>query len=100
MKEDLCQRVYKIVAKIPKGKVSTYSKIASIAKTGPRVVGNILHQNSNPEEVPCHRIVNSKGYMAKNYAFGGAEAQRRRLENEGIKFFGGRVDMKCLKQFF
>ena len=59
-----------------------------------RVVGNILHGNPDPENYPCHRVVNSKGNVAENYAFGGAKAQRKRLESEGIVFQkNGTVDL-------
>jgi len=40
-------------------------------------------------------VVNSRGEVAEGYAFGGAEAQRKRLEGEGIVFESdGRVDLK------
>ncbi|MCL5410885.1 MAG: MGMT family protein [Patescibacteria group bacterium] len=86
--------VYKIVSKIPKGKVTTYGIIAkTIGIKNPRVVGNILHQNKNPEVVPCHRVVNRLGKAADNYAFGGKEAQRKRLEDEGIIFENDKIDL-------
>jgi methylated-DNA-protein-cysteine methyltransferase related protein len=44
-----------------------------------------LHKNKNPDEIPCHRVVNSKGELAKNYRFGGREGQKKRLTAEGVK---------------
>ncbi len=93
----LQEDVYEFLKAIPKGKVATYGQIAVHLgnKSLARVVGNILHKNPDPVNMPCHRVVNSKGQMAENYAFGGAAAQRKRLEREGIAFEkNGTVDLK------
>ena len=79
------EKIYKVVAKIPKGKVITYKQVAELAKTTPRVVGFALHANKNPLEIPCHRVIKSNGTLANGYAFGGKSVQKRKLLNEGIK---------------
>ncbi len=80
------QQVYRIVKRIPAGRVTTYGEIAKILGTqDSRKVGWALHANRNPE-VPCHRVVNKDGRLAPNFAFNGAEEQKRRLEVEGIEF--------------
>lgn len=85
-------RIYKVVAKIPRGKVSTYGSIAKkIGVNNPRVVGYALHVNPDPDNIPCHRVVNIKGELARGYAFGGRQIQRKLLESEGIKFADGKV---------
>ena len=89
-------KVYAFLKTVPPGKITTYGQIASQLgnKKLARAVGNILHRNENPVEYPCHRVVNSKGQVAAHYAFGGAAAQRKRLEKEGIIFEGdGRIDL-------
>lgn len=91
------ERVYAYLKTIPKGKVTTYGQIAEHLgnKHLARTVGNILHDNPDPAQFPCHRVLSSKGKVAENYAFGGAEAQRMRLENEGIVFQSdGTVDLE------
>jgi len=89
--------VYKIVKKIPKGKVMTYGQIGNILDISPRQVGKILHENPRPDLIPCHRVVNAVGKTAKSYAFGGNEIQDKKLVQEGIVFSKGRVDLKkCL----
>lgn len=80
------QEIYKIVSKIPKGKVATYKQIANIVKTTPRIVGFALHANKDPMSIPCHRVVRSNGTLANGYAFGGKEIQMKKLILEGIKF--------------
>ena len=81
-------KVYDFLKTIPKGKVVTYGQIAAHLGNPKlaRVVGNILHQNPDPAHIPCHRVVNAKGEVAANFAFGGAKAQRRLLEAEGVVF--------------
>jgi methylated-DNA-protein-cysteine methyltransferase related protein len=59
----------------------------------PRVVGNILHRNTDPISTPCHRVVNHKGKLAAAYAFGGSAAQAARLRNEGIGIVNNQVDL-------
>ena len=59
-----------------------------------RIVGNVLHNNHDPANIPCHRVVNAKGEVAENFAFGGAKGQREKLEKEGIIFEGnGRINL-------
>ena len=81
-------RVYAYLQTIPKGKVTTYGRIAEHLgnKHYAQTVGNILHDNPDPSQFPCHRVVSSKGKVAEHYAFGGGAEQRRRLEAEGVVF--------------
>lgn len=90
-------KVYDFLKTIPKGTVTTYGQIAAHLGNPKlaRVVGNILHNNPDPANIPCHRVVNARGEVAANFAFGGAEAQRKLLEEEGVEFGeDGRVVMK------
>lgn len=81
------EQVFEIVKKIPKGKVTTYGQIAlMLGKTrGGREVGWMLHSNER-SDVPCHRVVDRNGRLAPNFAFDGWREQKRRLEDEGVKF--------------
>lgn len=90
------KRIYEAVKKIPKGKVATYGQVAELAgnKKMARAVGNALHKNPNPDDVPCYRVVNSKGELAGEFAFGGAGAQAKLLMADGIEVIDGRVDLK------
>lgn len=57
------EKVYKVVRKIPKGRVLTYKRVAQLAGRPKawRAVGNILNKNPNLKEIPCHRVVKSDG---------------------------------------
>ncbi len=88
--------IYNAVKKIPKGKVATYGQIAALAGNpkGARAVGNALHNNPFPGEIPCWRVVNSKGYLSRSFAFGGIGVQAEHLKNDGIEVCDNRVDLK------
>ena len=59
-----------------------------------RAVGNALHKNPFPDEIPCYRVVNSKGELAGAFAFGGLEKQAKLLENDGIEVKNSKVDLE------
>ena len=92
---EFSQKVYAVAAKIPAGKVMTYGQIALIIgnRGWARRVGRAMFYA--PSALPCHRVINSKGEMAPDYAFGSKKNQREMLENEGVVFkSNGCVDMK------
>ena len=82
------KQIYKVVCKIPKGRVATYGTVARLAGNPhwSRVVGYALHNNPEPVIIPCHRVVNREGRVAESFAFGGKDIQRQMLEQEGIVF--------------
>ena len=92
-------RIYDIVKMIPCGCVATYGQIAELAgnRKMARAVGNVLHRNPDPDHIPCYRVVNAKGELAENFAFGGAEAQKKLLEAEGVVVEAGRVNLKLFQ---
>lgn len=90
------KRIYEAVKKIPKGHVATYGQIAEMAGEPKmaRAVGNVLHKNPDPENIPCFRVVNSKGELSGAFAFGGENEQARRLIQDGVEVVDGKVDLK------
>ena len=90
------KRIYEVVKKIPKGKVATYGQVAELAgdKRMARAVGNALHKNPDPDNIPCFRVVNAKGELAGEFAFGGAGEQAKLLEADGIEVTDGRVNLE------
>jgi len=74
--------------------VTTYGELARVLKINDsRVVGWALHGNKNPN-VPCHRVVNKEGELAKGYVFGGWKKQKEKLLSEGVVFKGkNKVDL-------
>lgn len=82
------EMVFETVKKIPEGKVTTYGAIAeNISRPhASRMVGCQLHFNTDPEHVPCYRVVFKDGSLAESFAFGGKAVQRAMLEADGVKF--------------
>lgn len=80
------QRVLRAEHRIPRGWVSTYSRIAAHLGVpgGARAVGNALAQNPFPILVPCHRAIRADGSLG-GYQ-GGAAMKRTLLEREGLTF--------------
>jgi methylated-DNA-protein-cysteine methyltransferase-like protein len=89
-------RVYKIVRKIPRGRVMTYGQIAYILGEGytPRTVGFVMH-GADENKTPWHRVINSQGRCSTGGVVLPADKQQRLLEREGVKFdASGRCDLE------
>ncbi len=89
------KRIYDAVKRIPYGQVATYAQVAEAAggKKMARAVGNALHRNPDPRNIPCYRVVNAKGELSGEFAFGGPGAQAKLLAEEGVEVIDGRVDL-------
>lgn len=89
------KRIYEAVKKIPYGRVATYAQVAEMAgdRKMARAVGNALHKNPDPDNIPCYRVVNAKGMLAEAFVFGGINMQEKLLKEEGVDIINGRVDM-------
>lgn len=89
------QKIYEFLLTIPKDKVVTYGQIAEYLgnKKLARVVGNTLHNNPKENKYPCYKVVNSKGNLSKNFAFGGIEKQKEKLEKDGIIVSNNKVNL-------
>lgn len=74
MKASFTEKVYAVVAGIPRGKTLTYKEVARRAgrPNAYRAVGNIMHRNPDMQRVPCHRVVRSDGTPG-GYAHGTAK---------------------------
>lgn len=78
------ERVYAVVAQIPRGKVMTYGQIAALCGE-PRAaweVGQIAH--TGPTDLPWQRVVNKQGGLAVGWPNGGQAAHRAVLEGDGV----------------
>jgi methylated-DNA-protein-cysteine methyltransferase-like protein len=85
-------RIEAAIRGIPKGKVSTYGAVARAAKLpgGARMVARILQRGFG---LPWQRVLGAGGEIKLR----GDQAmeQRFRLEAEGVRFRGRKVDMKA-----
>jgi methylated-DNA-protein-cysteine methyltransferase-like protein len=85
--------VYRLVRRIPRGRVLTYGEIAARVGRpgGARAVGHAMRVC--PPDIPWHRVVNARGGISPRARPSGMVTQRIRLEQEGVAFRAGRVVM-------
>ena len=83
----------RIIRSVPKGKVSTYGKVAAAAgyPLYHRAVARLLRKDV-PDSLPWQRIVGAGGEIKLRGE--GAAEQRLRLTVEGVKFQGKRINME------
>ncbi len=86
MKKSFTEKVFAVVATIPRGSVLTYKEVARRAGSPGafRAVGNILNKNYN-SRIPCHRVVRSDGKPGGYNR--GTEEKQKRLQREGMVAF-------------
>ena len=92
-KNDFFDKVYKVVRKIPEGKVTSYGAIASYlgAKKSARLVGWAMNASHGDNSIPAHRVVNRIGLLTGKHHFGGTKVMQQLLENEGIVIKGDKI---------
>ena len=81
------QNVIQIVAQIPYGRVTTYGTVATLAgmPRGARLVGAVLHYNSEKYNLPWHRVINRRGFISTTCYDHLKQAQKAFLEEEDIE---------------
>ena len=81
------EKVIRIIKSIPYGKVTTYGTIATLAglPRGARLVGGILHANSEKIDLPWQRIINRHGFISTKCLEHPKALQKVLLEAEGIE---------------
>jgi methylated-DNA-protein-cysteine methyltransferase-like protein len=77
------ERVYAVVAQIPRGRVMTYGQIAALCGNAraARIVGGVAHFGD--PAMPWQRVVNKSGGLAAGYP-GGRSGHKQVLEAEGV----------------
>ena len=89
------EKVWKLMERIPKGKVTTYGQIAKKLNTRAyQAVGNACRHNPYAPRVPCHRVVRSDGSIG---GFSGktsgktVEKKIRMLREEDVEVSDGKI---------
>jgi len=96
--EQVFEKIYRLVLRIPRGRVMTYGQIARLLddRFSPRLVGWAMHATPHDErEIPWHRVINSRGSISTGRVITHQpDLQRLLLEAEGVVFNeGGRCDL-------
>lgn len=79
-------RVINIIKQIPRGRVTTYGTIATLAglPRGGRLVGGVLHFNSEAQNLPWQRVINRHGFISTTCSEHIKALQKALLEQEDI----------------
>ena len=96
--EQVFEKIYRMVLRIPRGRVMTYGQIARLLEDrySPRLVGWAMHATPQDERnIPWHRVINSQGACSTGRVVLPFDKQRRMLETEGVEFNErGRCDLQ------
>lgn len=80
-------KVYEIVRRIPKGRVTTYGAIAKClgATRSSRLVGYAMNVSHHYDpSIPAHRVVNRNSLLTGKHHFETPDRMQELLESEGI----------------
>ena len=119
---DFDRKVYRVVRKIPKGKITTYKLVAEAIgmPNHSRIVGKSLSYNpfapkkftesevsrfscdTEASDVPCHRVISSDGKIGGFFGNGeltssNVKSKIELLKNEGVEFINGRISKGLMK---
>ena len=83
--------VWRLVRRIPRGRVATYGQIAALLgrPRAARAVGWAMR--NCPDDVPWHRVVNASGGISPRARMESMVTQRMLLIREGVPLRNGRV---------
>jgi methylated-DNA-protein-cysteine methyltransferase-like protein len=88
--EQVFEKIYRMVLRIPRGRVITYGQIARLLEDrySPRLVGWAMHATPQDERnIPWHRVINSRGGISTGRVIiQEPQLQRLMLEAEGVVF--------------
>ena len=94
MSRSLFARIYAIVRRVPRGRVTTYGDVARLAglRNGARTIGWALASLPHIDTAPWWRVIRRDGTIAPRPF---AAEQRRRLKREGIRSGpGGAINLR------
>ena len=90
------RNVWKVVSEIPPGHVLTYGEVARLAGM-PRMarrVSQAMRRAPRGIQIPWHRVINAQGKISFPEDSHGWRRQKDLLEQEGVVFLDGRIDLE------
>ncbi|MCH7309445.1 MGMT family protein [Acinetobacter sp. NIPH 1852] len=94
---ELHRQILEVIALIPNGKVASYGQIAKLAglPKHARLVGYVLKHLDKDSKIPWHRVINAQGKISVlRINDKGENIQQSLLEQEGVYFLNGKVNLK------
>lgn len=87
------ERVQRLVARVPRGRVATYGQLSRLIEGRLTPVGVGWAIRAASDAIPWHRVVNARGGISTEGEHPGL--QRALLESEGVRFDDeGRIDLE------
>jgi methylated-DNA-protein-cysteine methyltransferase-like protein len=92
---DNAAAILAVIARVPRGRVTTYGSVAVRAGLPgrARLVGKILRDLPAGNAIPWHRILAAGGRIALPEGSPSRQRQIERLQDEGVLVTRGRVDL-------
>ena len=91
------KKIYKILMRVPRGRVTTYKELGRASGHHQRAVGKLMNINPYAPRVPCHRVVMSDGKIG---GFDGNVPKKIAiLKKEGVLVKNGKI-VDFEKKFF
>jgi len=86
--------VYRLVKRIPRGRVTTYGEVARALRLpgGARAVGYAMAATPNGRGIPWHRVIGAGGRVRVPERY--AQLQLKLLQTEGVQTDGLAIDLK------
>lgn len=104
------QAILRILAEVPKGKVTTYGDLAKeLSRRDPkwspnasRAVGTTMKNNLCGPQIPCHRVIKSDGGIGnfRGGEEGAVDEKIGKLRREGVTVNDGKIDLKKYRYLF
>ena len=87
--------VFAFIRQVPRGRVVTYGQVALElgSPAAARAVGYALSSGGGGDDLPWWRVVNASGGISLRGRGAAADLQRALLEDEGVQFVGGHIDL-------
>ncbi len=90
--ETFFDRVYDLVRQVPRGRVTTYGRIADALGGSARVVGWAMNGSFDSiDGVPAHRVLNREGRLTGKAHFATPTMMQELLESEGLEIINDKV---------
>jgi O6-methylguanine-DNA--protein-cysteine methyltransferase len=91
---DKMREMQLLLAKIPRGKVTTYAILAKKLKIHPRFVGILLSKNPDGIKYPCYKVIHSDGSLGGYTSKNGVRDKVKKLRKDGIEIKNNKIDLK------
>jgi O6-methylguanine-DNA--protein-cysteine methyltransferase len=91
---DKMREMQLLLAKIPRGKITTYKILAKKLRIHPRFAGRLLSKNPDGVRYPCYKVIRSDGSLGGYTSKNGVRDKVKKLRKDGIEIRNNKIDLK------